>query len=120
MFKGGTSLSKVYGVIDRFSEDIDLSMSPAFVGTDEAAFEALKSRTRRDAAFARMQAQCSERTQSFLLPRLEQAIIEHLGKRAKAELRGSATRMIQRRILQSCTSSTQAPRPRASTTCGAK
>ena len=27
VFKGGTSLSKVYGLIDRFSEDIDLSMS---------------------------------------------------------------------------------------------
>ncbi len=26
-FKGGTSLSKAYGLIDRFSEDIDLSMS---------------------------------------------------------------------------------------------
>jgi hypothetical protein len=25
LFKGGTSLSKVYGVIDRFSEDIDLT-----------------------------------------------------------------------------------------------
>jgi predicted nucleotidyltransferase component of viral defense system len=24
VFKGGTSLSKVYGLIDRFSEDIDL------------------------------------------------------------------------------------------------
>ena len=27
VFKGGTSLSKVYGLIDRFSEDIDLSMT---------------------------------------------------------------------------------------------
>lgn len=27
VFKGGTSLSKVYNIIDRFSEDIDLSMS---------------------------------------------------------------------------------------------
>ena len=27
VFKGGTSLSKVYGLIDRFSEDIDLSMN---------------------------------------------------------------------------------------------
>lgn len=27
VFKGGTSLSKCYGVIDRFSEDIDISMS---------------------------------------------------------------------------------------------
>ena len=29
VFKGGTSLSKVYGIIDRFSEDIDLSCSRA-------------------------------------------------------------------------------------------
>ena len=28
VFKGGTSLSKVFGAIDRFSEDIDLSLSP--------------------------------------------------------------------------------------------
>ena len=27
VFKGGTSLSKAYGIIDRFSEDIDLSMN---------------------------------------------------------------------------------------------
>ena len=27
VFKGGTSLSKAYGFIDRFSEDIDLSMN---------------------------------------------------------------------------------------------
>ena len=32
VFKGGTSLSKVFGAIDRFSEDIDLSLSPGFVG----------------------------------------------------------------------------------------
>ena len=31
VFKGGTSLSKVFGVIERFSEDIDLSLSPAFL-----------------------------------------------------------------------------------------
>ena len=28
VFKGGTSLSKVFGAIERFSEDIDLSLSP--------------------------------------------------------------------------------------------
>jgi Nucleotidyl transferase AbiEii toxin, Type IV TA system len=81
VFKGGTSLSKVYGVIDRFSEDIDLSMSPEFVGADEAAFEAMKSRTRRDAALAQMQLQCGERTRALLMPRLEEAIVEHLGTR---------------------------------------
>ena len=31
VFKGGTSLSKVFGVIDRFSEDIDISLSPMFL-----------------------------------------------------------------------------------------
>jgi len=32
IFKGGTSLSKVFGVIERFSEDIDLSVNPSFLG----------------------------------------------------------------------------------------
>ena len=31
VFKGGTSLSKVFGAIDRFSEDIDLSLSPQYL-----------------------------------------------------------------------------------------
>ena len=36
VFKGGTSLSKVFGVINRFSEDIDLSISPVLLGHNEA------------------------------------------------------------------------------------
>ena len=32
VFKGGTSLSKVFNAIDRFSEDIDLSLSPISLG----------------------------------------------------------------------------------------
>lgn len=31
VFKGGTSLSKVFHAVDRFSEDIDLSLSPEFL-----------------------------------------------------------------------------------------
>ena len=31
-FKGGTSLSKVYGLINRFSEDIDISINREFLG----------------------------------------------------------------------------------------
>lgn len=34
-FKGGTSLSKIYRVIDRFSEDIDLSIEKDFLGFGE-------------------------------------------------------------------------------------
>jgi predicted nucleotidyltransferase component of viral defense system len=36
VFKGGTSLSKVFGVIERFSEDIDLSLSPEFLKPPKA------------------------------------------------------------------------------------
>lgn len=31
-FKGGTSLSKCWGVIDRFSEDIDVAVSREYLG----------------------------------------------------------------------------------------
>jgi len=56
-------------------------MSPAFVGGDESVFSAMKSRTRRDAALAQMQAQCGEQTRDVLMPQLEQAIVEHIGRR---------------------------------------
>lgn len=36
VFKGGTSLSKIFGAINRFSEDIDLSISPKFLNLPEA------------------------------------------------------------------------------------
>lgn len=32
IFKGGTSLSKCYGMIDRFSEDLDLTLSKTYIG----------------------------------------------------------------------------------------
>lgn len=79
VFKGGTSLSKVFGVIDRFSEDIDLCLVPEFVGADAAGFEALTSRVKRDAAVMQMQRLCAEKVQQMVLPLLEGAIIEVLG-----------------------------------------
>ena len=82
VFKGGTSLSKVFGVIDRFSEDIDLCLVPEFVGADATGFDALSSRTRRDAAIMEMQALCSAKAQAVLMPALENAIGSALGKPA--------------------------------------
>ena len=48
-FKGGTSLSKVYGVIDRFSEDVDITLDyRAFDdGFDPFADDASRTRIRR-------------------------------------------------------------------------
>lgn len=48
IFKGGTSLSKVYGLINRFSEDIDLILDWQLLGiTDVEAF-ADRSNTKQD------------------------------------------------------------------------
>jgi predicted nucleotidyltransferase component of viral defense system len=55
VFKGGTSLSKVFGVIERFSEDVDLSLSPEFLKLPEAGAsrnQASKWMTRAEAACA--------------------------------------------------------------------
>ena len=34
VFKGGTSLSKVFGMIERFSEDIDLAIDRSYFGIE--------------------------------------------------------------------------------------
>lgn len=83
VFKGGTSLSKVFGVIDRFSEDIDLCLVPEFVGADAEAFDALPSRGKRDAAVLAMQALCAAKVQEILMPKLEAAISKQLGAPAQ-------------------------------------
>lgn len=80
VFKGGTSLSKVFGVIDRFSEDIDLCLVPNFVGADAQGFDALTSRVKRDAAVLEMQRLCAEKVQQVVLPLLEAAISKVLGE----------------------------------------
>ena len=41
VFKGGTSLSKVFGVIQRFSEDADLSVPPHWCSRQEGSGKAL-------------------------------------------------------------------------------
>ena len=79
VFKGGTSLSKVFGVIDRFSEDIDLCLVPEFVGADAQGFDTLTSRVKRDAAVLEMQRLCADKVQQVVLPLLEGAIINALG-----------------------------------------
>ena len=79
VFKGGTSLSKVFGVIDRFSEDIDLCLVPEFVGADAAGFDALTSRVKRDAAVLEMQRLCGEKAQQVVFPLLEKEATKVLG-----------------------------------------
>lgn len=44
VFKGGTSLSKGWKLIERFSEDIDVAVNPVFLGAPEGDLTKNKSR----------------------------------------------------------------------------
>jgi len=79
VFKGGTSLSKVYAVIERFSEDVDLSLSPELIGSSEAIFDRLSSRTQREQAVLMLQQLAASFVRDQLAPRLEMAIVDQLG-----------------------------------------
>lgn len=79
LFKGGTSLSKVYGVIQRFSEDIDLSLSRASLGglaDPELAASNTQRKLRTEALVAAFQETVTDR----LLPALRAGIAEQLGQ----------------------------------------
>lgn len=79
VFKGGTSLSKVFGVIERFSEDIDLSLSPAFLNLPEAG----ASRNQANKWMAKAAAACGSSVQSQIQPVMETAVRSVLGGVAK-------------------------------------
>src|SRR5258708_7611694 len=59
LFKGGTSLSKAYGLISRFSEDIDVTVFRADLG-EGATFQELEalSRKKRTARLDAIKAAC--------------------------------------------------------------
>lgn len=81
VFKGGTSLSKVFGVIERFSEDIDLSVSPAFLGISEESVERAESRNKRAERMQDLEAACIARVRDRFVPELERIAREVLGER---------------------------------------
>ena len=80
VFKGGTSLSKVFGVIERFSEDIDLSLSPAFLKLPEAG----SSRNQASKWMAKAEAACGAAVQNQIGPAIESAVAGVLGAKEPA------------------------------------
>jgi hypothetical protein len=81
LFKGGTSLSKVFGAIERFSEDIDLAVDYTMLGftgaRDPLAPEL--SRTKQTALLAEMLEACQKYIGSAFLDRLRERLVEVLG-----------------------------------------
>jgi len=76
VFKGGTSLSKVFGVIERFSEDIDLSLSPEFLKLPDAG----ASRNQANKWMKNAEAACGDAVQNQIGPAMEAAVADTLGK----------------------------------------
>ena len=79
-FKGGTSLSKIYGLIDRFSEDIDLSIEKDFFGfgsPDDP--ENAPSKKKQQLTLDNLAKVCSSYIQTKLLEDLKGAIAVKLG-----------------------------------------
>lgn len=80
VFKGGTSLSKVFGVINRFSEDIDLSLSPAFLKLPSAG----SSRNQASKWMTRAEAACGDAVQNQIGPAIESVVAGVLGEKEPA------------------------------------
>lgn len=80
VFKGGTSLSKVYGVIDRFSEDIDLSISPQFLELPESG----ASRNQAHKWMTKAEAACRTAVKGLINTKLEKSVTDILGQRSES------------------------------------
>ena len=76
VFKGGTSLSKVFGIIERLSEDLDLSLSPEFLKLPDAG----TSRNRASKWMKKAEAACGDAVQNLIKPTMEAAVSGALGK----------------------------------------
>lgn len=79
VFKGGTALSKVYGAIKRFSEDIDLSFDRSVFELDEAVAQA-NTVTQKDNILDEIDERAKAYLAGKLHPAFERAIRDELGQ----------------------------------------
>ena len=87
-FKGGTSLSKVFKVIERFSEDIDVSIDRGFLGFGGANEpEAGGSNKEKQRRIEALRTACQKKISTDLLPALEAAVTSKIPSNEKWSLR---------------------------------
>jgi len=86
-FKGGTSLSKGWKLIDRFSEDIDIVITRDFLGFGGTkAPEAAPSKKQTKLRLEALKTECRKRISEELQPALEQTIAASLPAGEKWQL----------------------------------
>jgi len=80
-FKGGTSLSKGWRLIERFSEDIDVVMEREFLGFGgDKSPERAGSKKQQEKRLEELQLACQQRIRNSLKPELQQRLEEVLPK----------------------------------------
>lgn len=86
VFKGGTSLSKAYAAIRRFSEDIDLSFDRADLGYDGDRDPESKEISKKQSAklIDELMIDVEKHLTGKLLPALRDSITAQLGESSKA------------------------------------
>jgi len=74
-FKGGTSLSKCYDVIRRFSEDVDVSIERTFLSS-QGAIEPKREESNKEnqRRLERLQLACQEKISEIIIPELKDSI----------------------------------------------
>jgi hypothetical protein len=89
VFKGGTSLSKAYGVIQRFSEDVDLTYDIRVIAADligDAAIALPSSKSQEKKWSREIRLRLTNWVATAVLPQLQQALVtEDLPATARAE-----------------------------------
>lgn len=83
VFKGGTSLSKAYGAIRRFSEDIDLSFDRTDLGYEGDRDPEAASKKKAKALIEDLVADVQKHIATVILPQLTEAIVSELGSPTK-------------------------------------
>lgn len=85
IFKGGTSLSKVFGLIERFSEDIDLSIRRDYLGAvgEKDPEQDGISNNQRNKRVEALRQNCRLTVRKEMLPALRASFAAQLGAEAK-------------------------------------
>lgn len=73
-FKGGTSLSKVYGAIRRFSEDVDVTVNYKSLDQSIDPFDTKTSRTAREKFTELLRIKLADHTKSVIRPHFENLV----------------------------------------------
>ncbi len=85
-FKGGTSLSKVYGAIRRFSEDIDVTIEYKSLDQSIDPFDPKVSRTAREKYTQLLRDKLADHTSNVIRPHFEN-LLTQLGEKPTAPLK---------------------------------